>query len=645
MNVAEHFAEGGSLSQAIDGFTSRIQQQKMAESIAGTIDDGGMLVIEAGTGIGKTFAYLVPAIVSGKRVIIATGTRNLQDQLFHNDLPTVRSGLGIPVTVALLKGRANYLCMHRLEASRKSDDYHSSHYQHELSIISDWAGRTLTGDVSEIDDVEEDSMIWPLATSTIENCLGSDCEHYGNCYVFKARREAQTADIIIINHHLLLADMALKEQGFGDILPGVDVFIIDEAHQLPEISSKFFSITVTSRQLYNLVEDTRAEHIRQGRAQSKFLNLLDKLEKSIADLRLSMGQAEQRLSWNEASKPGSFTAALNAIRENLMNLRDCLHDVSDDSKELDNCYKRSLDLFEKTNDMIMPSDESVASEVHPGHIRWVDTSRRGFGLHSTPLDIAEVFQASMQEMDASWIFTSATLTVDGSFRHFNRTLGLEDPVTQVLDHPFNYKKNTLSYMPPGMPEPSDPSYTREMCSKALPVIMAAGGRTFMLFTSHRALKVAAQFMKDHIKDYPILIQGGAPRKRLLEDFKVYGNAVLMGAASFWEGVDVRGDALSCVIIDRLPFASPDDPVMQARLDAMKKRGENPFLDYQLPNAVVSLRQGIGRLIRDADDRGVLMLCDPRLKSKSYGKIFLKSLPEMPMAGNEEEVVKFFAQPS
>ncbi len=641
MQVSEHLKEGGALSQAVKGFAPREQQQQMADGVAQTIEDGGTLVVEAGTGVGKTFAYLVPAIESGKRVIIATGTKNLLDQLFHNDLPVVRGALGVPVTVALLKGRANYLCTHRLDINRKGGDRHSDRYQHELSMIDDWAGRTLTGDIAEMDDVEEGSMVWPLVTSTAENCLGSDCDDYEDCFVLKARREAQAADIVVINHHLFFADMALKEQGFGDILPGADVFIIDEAHQLPEIASNFFGITVTSRQLYNLTTDTVAEHIKEGGALSELPDSVDKLERSIADMRLCMGPTGQRLSWEEVSRLENFTDFLTVAKKNLVVVRDWLADASERSKGLDNCHKRCLVLYERVNAMTLLLDETVESEVRHDRVRWADTSRRGFGLHSTPLDIAEIFRANMEEMQASWIFTSATLAVGDSFKHFNRRLGLQEPATQALGSPFDYEKNALNYIPTDMPEPSDPSYTREVCTKALPVIEAAGGRTFMLFTSHRALKIAAEFIKDHIDEYPILVQGDAPKQRLLKDFKAQGNAILLGTASFWEGVDVRGDALSCVIIDKLPFASPGDPVMQARLDAMKKRGENPFFDYQVPSAVVTLKQGVGRLIRDVNDQGVLMLCDPRLTGKSYGKVFLKSLPSMRETRESQDVEVFF----
>ena len=640
MSASEYLSGDGALGESLAGFAPREAQQHMADRIARTIDEGAVLVTEAGTGVGKTFAYLVPAMLSGKRTIIATGTRNLQDQLFHQDLPVIRHALNVPVTVALLKGRANYLCTHRLNVNRSAGDARSRRHQHEFELINDWAGRTLTGDIAEVDDVEEGSFIWPLVTSTTENCVGSECEDYAKCHVLKARREALAADLVVINHHLFCADMALKEQGFGDILAGADVFIIDEAHQLPEVATRFFGLSLTSRQLHNLCADTRSEHIKESGSQSELPDTLDTLEKSISDLRISMGEGGQRLSWNDLQGRQGFTRLLDVAKENLMAVSNWLSDESERSKGLGNCYQRSLKLLERIShiDPRTEADEDDENEM----VRWADTSRRGFGLHSTPLNIAEIFQGYMAEMNASWVFTSATLAVGDSFEHFNDRLGLDEPDTQILGSPFDYENNSLNYLPMGLPPPSDPSYTREVCTQSLPIIEAAGGRTFMLFTSHRALKIAAQQIADHV-DYPILVQGEAPRQRLLKDFKTYGNAILLGTASFWEGVDVRGEALSCVIIDKLPFASPGDPVMQARLDAMQRRGQNPFFEYQIPAAVVMLKQGVGRLIRDVTDTGVLMLCDPRCQSKGYGKIFLDSLPPMPMTTSIEDVKKFFHQ--
>ena len=654
MTLADHFSETGVLSKTLDDFSSRPQQQEMADRVAHTIEQGGVLVTEAATGVGKTFAYLVPAILSGKRIIIATGTKNLQDQLFHKDLPLVRKALAAPVTTALLKGRANYLCTHRLMIHLQSG-HASRRHQHDLELIKDWAGRTQRGDVAEVDEVEEGSFVWPLVTSTAENCLGQACDDYAECYVVKARREAQAADLVIINHHLFFADMALKEQGFGDILSAADVFILDEAHQLAEIASNFFGYSVTSRQLYNLASDIQKEHIRACGALDELPDALGRMERTAADLRLSMGGAGRRLAWRELDGNARFHDYLLVLKNDLEELSNWLAAAAERGKGLDNCHKRCLSLLERVNMMTdqdtEPGTEIATAEDSDGKadddidtgidkVRWVEISRRGFGLHSTPLDIAGIFQANMQEMNAAWVFTSATLAVTDRFEHFTQRLGLEAPETQALGSPFDFKNNALLYLPKGFLQPADPAYTGEVCNRALPVIEAARGRTFVLFTSHRALKIAAEFIADHV-NYPVLVQGAAPKQRLLKDFRAHGNAILLGTASFWEGVDVRGSALSCVIIDKLPFASPGDPVLQARLEAMKKQGKTPFFDYQLPHAVVTLKQGVGRLIRDVKDTGVLMLCDPRLTSKSYGKVFLDSLPDMPITHELADVQKFF----
>ncbi len=644
MSAAQYLSENSALSESLAGFAPRQVQQQMADHIDRIISEGGILVVEAGTGVGKTFAYLVPAILSGKRTIIATGTKNLQDQLFHQDLPVMRSALNVPITVALLKGRANYLCTHRLNVNRDAGDACSRRYQHEFQLINEWAGRTRTGDIAEVDDVQEESFIWPLVTSTTENCVGSGCDDYNECYVLKARREAQAADLVVINHHLFFADMALKEQGFGDILAGADVFILDEAHQLAEVATRFFGLSLTSRQLRNLCSDARSEHLKESGSLSELPATLDELEKAVADLRLGMGHAGQRLSWTDLQGICDFGKLLEEVKKNLTDISDWLSDASERSKGLNNCYQRSLHFLERFSLIASGSEANSEQDDDDEMVCWADTSRRGFGLHSTPLNIAEIFHSYMTEVNAGWIFTSATLAVGDSFEHFNGRLGLDEPDTRILESPFDYKNNGLKYLPVGLPPPSDPSYINEICLRALPVIEAARGRTFMLFTSYRALKVAAQQIANHI-DYPVLIQGEAPKQRLLKDFKAYGNAVLLGTASFWEGVDVRGDALSCVIIDKLPFAPPGDPVMQARLEAMQRRGQNPFFDYQIPSAVVMLKQGAGRLIRDITDTGVLMLCDPRFRSKRYGKIFLDSLPPMPITNRIKDVENFFRQKS
>jgi ATP-dependent DNA helicase DinG len=631
-----HYAlldEDGPLARCVPGFVPRAAQQQMAAAVAGAIDREEMLIVEAGTGTGKTFAYLMPALDSGKRVIISTGTRHLQDQLFNQDLPVVCNALEIPVQAALLKGRANYLCRHRLEVAVAEGQVHSKQQQHDLELIRAWAGRTRSGDIAGLGEVSEDSALWPKVTSTVENCLGQECGHYQECHVVKARRAAMEADVVVINHHLLFADMLLREEGFGELLPGVDVIIIDEAHQLPDIASRFFGITVSSHQLQELVHDTRAEHLREAGDMADLPEAAQRLEGIIQKSRLAMGRGDRRAPWTEIPAHREVMEALLELQTLLAELVDWLALAAERGKGLDNCWQRGKALAERLDLLLeMPAGE---------YVRWFESRRRSFRLNLTPLDVAPGFSRSLQTLPDTWVFTSATLAVSSSFSHFASRLGLEDARTLLLDSPFDYQKNALVYLPADMPEPADRHYTRAVVGHARHILEASRGRAFLLFTSHAALQEAATLLEGSM-DYPLLVQGTAPRSDLLARFRRMGNAVLLGTSSFWEGVDVRGSALSCVIIDKLPFASPGDPVLQARIDAMRSQGRNPFLEYQLPNAVIALKQGVGRLIRDIDDRGVLVLCDPRLSSKSYGRVFLDSLPDMPITRAIDDVHDFFA---
>ncbi|UCC56122.1 MAG: ATP-dependent DNA helicase [Gammaproteobacteria bacterium] len=625
--------EDGPLARCVPGFVPRAAQQEMAAAVAEAIDREDMLIVEAGTGTGKTFAYLMPALESGKRVIISTGTRHLQDQLFNQDLPVVRNALEIPVQAALLKGRANYLCQHRLEVTVAEGQYRSKQQLHDLELIRVWAGRTHSGDIAGLGEVSEDSALWPRVTSTVENCLGQECGHYQECYVVKARRAAMEADVVVINHHLLFADMLLREEGFGELLPGVDVIIIDEAHQLPDVASRFFGITVSSHQLQELVHDTRAEHLREAGDMADLPEAAQRLEGVIQKSRLAMGRGDRRAPWMEISENREVMEALLELQTLLAELVDWLTLAAERGKGLDSCRQRGKALAERLDLLLeMPAGE---------YVRWFESRRRSFRLNLTPLDVAPGFSRSLETLPDTWVFTSATLAVSSSFSHFASRLGLEAARTLKLDSPFDYQNNALVYMPAGMPEPGDRHYTRAVVDHARYILEASKGRAFLLFTSHAALQEAAALLEDSI-DYPLLVQGTGPRSDLLAKFRKLGNAVLLGTSSFWEGVDVRGSALSCVIIDKLPFASPGDPVLQARIDAMRSQGKNPFIEYQLPSAVIALKQGVGRLIRDIDDRGVLVLCDPRLRSKSYGRVFLDSLPDMRLTQVIDDVHEFYA---
>ena len=632
MHAAACLGSDGALAAEVPGFAARVQQQQMAAAVETALADQTSLIVEAGTGTGKTFAYLVPALLSARKVIVSTGTRHLQDQLFHRDLPSVQSALGVPLRAALLKGRANYLCHHRLATTRSEGRLAARQQVDQLEHIFDWSGRTLSGDIAELSGVPEDAAIWPRVTSTADNCMGQQCEWFAKCHVLKARRAAQEADLVVINHHLLCADLALKEEGFGELLPGVDAFVIDEAHQLPDTAAQFFGASLSSRQLQELAQDSVTEYLRETAEQEGVPDLARRLERQVQEVRLAMGKGEQRAPWSRLANDPELQTQFAALRDALTALTAALQSEAERSRGLDNCHQRALKL---------QAALAQCTEQPPAdHIHWFETYRQSFRVNLTPLDVADTFSSRRHQLPSCWVFTSATLSVNGSFDHFARRLGLEDAATLQLDSPFDYHNNALFYVPQGLPEPAHEAYTDRVLDEAERLIRACGGRTFVLFTSYRALHIAQRRLRDSC-GFPLLVQGSAPRNELLERFRELGNAVLLGTSSFWEGVDVRGEALSCVIIDKLPFASPGDPVLQARIDALRERGGNPFMDEQLPHAVITLKQGVGRLIRDVDDRGVLVICDPRLLSKRYGRVFLNSLPDMQRSRDFDRVAEFF----
>ena len=630
---AEIFGPDGWLARHIQGYSYRPQQQEMAEAVGRIMERGGVLICEAGTGTGKTFAYLVPALMSGLKVIVSTGTKNLQDQLFHRDLPMVRKSLSSPVATALLKGRANYLCIHRLDATLVEDLRLSKEQLQHLQLIRDWSRETRSGDIAEMSEISEDADIWPIVTSTTDNCLGAECDAYSQCHLVEARRRAQEADLVVVNHHLLCADMALKEEGFGELLPGADCFILDEAHQLPEVASNFFGITLSGRQITDLIRDTLTEYYSEAGDLPKLPEQLDLLKKAVRDLRLTFGLEPRRGSWSEIVNDPKVEAGLSHLRRELSQLQDILESIEGRGKGLDSCRERCIELSQRL--------DVLCTEQDAENIRWFETLRQSFRLNSTPLEISHIFSSRMQTHQAAWIFTSATLAVGGSFDHFASQLGLEEAETHCWDSPFDYPRQAVWYVPKDLPEPNSIRFNQRVAELSLPILQASEGRAFLLYTSHRALQEAADFFKDKL-DYPMLVQGTAPRSELLERFRELGNAVLLGTSSFWEGVDVRGEALSCVIIDKLPFASPGDPVLQARIEALRREGGNPFMTFQLPQAAIALKQGAGRLIRDEKDRGVLVICDPRLLNKPYGKVFIRSLPPMTKTQDLDVVKRFFS---
>jgi len=577
------------------------------------------LVGEAGTGTGKTFAYLVPALLSGKRVIISTGTRHLQDQLFQNDLPLVKRALASGLSSSLLKGRSNYLCRQRLARAMGHPALSDPRNRQHLHLIAEWARTTKSGDIAEVIGVPEDSIVWGFIVSNEE--------------FYNARKRAQESDIVVVNHHLLCADLSLKEQGFGDLLPSANAFIIDEAHQLPDIAAQFFGRKLSSRQLLELARDTVGEQLHEAPDMKELRALAQELESGVRHFRLAFGVEPGRDAWNAVRDNASVDRELDRLHHSLGALSDALSEVAERGKGLDSCHKRSL-VHAASLDRFMGKTRDEE------YIHWYETYRTGFSLNMTPMTVARPFQQAIDSMSASWVFTSATLAVGGDFSHFRSQLGLEQTEELQVDSPFDYRHNALLYLPEGLPEPQHAGYTAAIVETMVPVLEASAGRAFLLFTSYRALNEAARLLADRIQ-FPILVQGQMPKRELIEAFQSIGNAVLLGTSSFWEGVDVRGEALSLVMIDKLPFASPGDPVMSARIDNMKESGGNPFYEYQIPQAAIALKQGVGRLIRDVTDRGVLVLCDPRVRTRHYGEVFINSLPPMPITRDQSEVEHFY----
>ncbi len=635
--LTEIFRAEGALAAVIPGYRPRAGQLEMAEAIASAISSQSTLVAEAGTGTGKTFAYLVPALLWGGKVIVSTGTKTLQDQLFRKDLPTVRAALGAPVTIALLKGRANYVCHYHLARAQTSGRFAQRQDASHLRSIVRFMQSTQTGDRSELPDVPENATIWPQVTSTRENCLGSECPNYRECFVMQARRLAQQADMVVVNHHLFFADLVLREEGVTDLLPQANTVIFDEAHQLPETASLFFGQTVSTAQMLELARDTLAEGLAAARDALSWPEVTARLERAARELRLALPQDSVRLHMRQLAPQSTLIPAIRAGAAELAQLSAILESQAERSEGLEQCWRRSQDLGRRLAAWV-DSDE-------PEMICWIEAYSQSLQLHRTPLSIAATFSRQRAGQPRAWIFTSATLAVKSDFSHFTQQLGLEDATARAWPSPFDYGQQALLYVPQDLPAPLAPGYTEAVCDAALPVIAAAGGRAFVLCTTLRAVGVAATYLRERLAalglEFPLLVQGEGGRSELLERFRSHGNAVLVGSQSFWEGIDVRGRALSVVVIDKLPFAPPDDPVLAARLDALARLGGNPFMDYQLPAAVIALKQGAGRLIRDETDRGVLILCDPRLISKPYGKRIWQSLPAFRRTRDGAEAVRFF----
>ena len=707
------FAADGLLARQIDGYRSRASQIEMARAVAAAMEASGRampepamfeaqkrparrlqapagdasaaaaadaatsdaaggldgsentLIVEAGTGTGKTYAYLVPAMLWGGKVIVSTGTKHLQDQLFQRDIPTVRDALAVPVTVAMLKGRANYLCHYYLQRTADNGRPPSRQETSYLQDIVRFAKITRTGDKAELASVPETAAVWSMVTSTRENCLGQECPHYKECFVMQARREAQQADIVVVNHHLFFADIMLRDTGMAELLPTANTIVFDEAHQLPETATLFFGETLSTAQFLELARDSVAEGLGHAREVVDWVKLGAALERSARDVRLAFKEDSVRLSIGQLPDGHPLFAALETLETELAALANALSSQAERAESLGACLRRARELQGILSGWTTPPTEAerdVASDAAGGDaatadkkavgdpnekVRWIEVFAHTVQLHETPLSVAPIFAKQRAGVPRAWIFTSATLSVRGDFAHYAAQMGLNARRSMTLPSPFDYPTQGLLYVPRNLPQPSSPMFTDAVFEAALPAIEASGGGVFMLCTTLRAVDKIAMKLRDTIEargwNYPLLVQGDASRTELLDRFRSYGNAILVGSQSFWEGVDVRGDALSLVVIDKLPFAPPDDPVLAARLDALTKKGLSPFAVHQLPQAVITLKQGAGRLIRAETDRGVLMICDTRLVDKPYGRRIWQSLPPFKRTREIDVVREFFEE--
>ena len=636
--LSQIFKSNGALAEAIEGFSERAQQLEMALAIESAIKNNKQLIAEAGTGTGKTFAYLVPALLSGGKVIISTGTKNLQDQLFSRDLPNVRDALKVPVTVAMLKGRANYVCHYHLEVAANSGRFASREDAKYVHLIKNFAENSKTGDKAELTDVPENATIWLNVTSTRDNCLGQDCNFYKDCFVMEARKKALAADVVVVNHHLFFADVMLRDEGVTELLPSANTVIFDEAHQLPEVAGLFFGEDISTSQLIELARDSTIAHLSLAKDCVALGEAIPKLEKACKDFRLIFAYEGSRLPVNKALALKGFDAAFTDMQTMLKELTKVLESQAARDPMLEKCWQRGEELNLQLARWLKAENANL--------VRWVEVFTQSVQLHATPLSVADSFGKQLNAQPRAWIFTSATLAVKSDFSHYIAQMGLHAADTGFWESPFDYDNQALLYAPQNMPDPNSSAYTAAVAAVSLPVIQASKGRAFVLCTSLKAMREVHALLKEEFSskgmEYPLLLQGESTRTELLDRFRAHGNAVLVGSQSFWEGVDVRGEALSVVIIDKLPFAPPDDPVLPARIDKMNEEGKNAFMEYQLPYSVITLKQGAGRLIRDETDRGVLVICAPRLITKPYGRRIWQSLPPFKRTKELADVEAFFA---
>ncbi|WP_432239226.1 ATP-dependent DNA helicase [Herbaspirillum robiniae] len=669
--IDELFGPGGPLGGAVGSYKPRHSQTAMAKAIASAIDSQGTLIAEAGTGTGKTFAYLVPALLWGGKVIVSTGTKTLQDQLYNRDIPTVRRALHAPVSVALLKGRSNYVCHFHLERTLQNGRLTSREDVGYLREISRFVKTTSSGDKAELTKVPETASVWNLVTSTRDTCFGSECQYYQDCFVMKARKEAQQADVVVVNHHLFFADVALKDTGIAELLPSANTVIFDEAHQLPETATLFFGETVSTSQVLELCRDVLAEGLSHARDGADWARVVAPVERAARDLRLAFPEDSVRLALNQIAPSAAFFPALDTLKDCMDDMITVLEKQAERAETIQQCRDRANEILRQLETWNAPEapagkqppkppaktpapapaadaeGQAPAPEEKPFYVLWVEAFSSSLQLHRTPLSIAPIFNKQREGTPRSWIFTSATLAVKRDFNHYAAQMGLWNAPAQSWPSPFNYGEQGLLYVPQNLPQPNSFEYTDAVIDAALPAIEAAGGRCFFLCTTLRAVNRAAERLRAEFEArglaFPLFVQGEAGRTELLDRFRAAGNGVLIGSQSFWEGVDVRGDALSLVIIDKLPFSPPDDPVLAARIAEMEKQGLNGFVHHQLPSAIINLKQGAGRLIRDEGDRGVLMICDPRIITKNYGRRIWQSLPPFKRTRELSMVQDFFRE--
>jgi ATP-dependent DNA helicase DinG len=649
MEVAPIFAPGGPLEKAVAGFRHREQQVEFAQAVLEAIESGGVLIAEAGTGTGKTFAYLVPALLAGGRVIVSTGTKTLQDQLFQRDLPRVRKALGTAVDVALLKGRANYVCLHHLEAAAAQGTFAAREDAAHLQKIKRFAATTMSGDKSDCADVPESSAAWAQATSTRENCLGSACSHYQDCFVMKARKRASEADVIVVNHHLFFADVVLRDEGATDLLPAANTVIFDEAHHLPDLARLFFGQSLSTTQLIELARDVKLAEAQHARETTAMGDAALGVERAARDLRLALGPAMGRTTLSAIKARPAFDAALDGLAKELAVLAERLRAQEERAEEIRNCRVRADECMARIAEWreadARPREDAYGETAAADVVRWVEAYPQSAVLYVTPLDVGRIFRDKITSDKRAWIFTSATLSVNGDFRHFQGEMGLAEATTRSWPSPYDFANQALLYVPEGLPDPNSERYIEAVIEAAWPVVRASGGHAFLLFTSLRAMDRGFDLLAARLKseglEWPLLLQGSGAKNELLERFRRSPNAILVGSQSFWEGVDVKGDQLSVVVIDRLPFNPPDDPVLAACIERINRAGGNAFMDYQLPRAVIALKQGAGRLIRDETDRGALVICDPRLVDKPYGKRIWRALPPFRRTRSLADVEAFF----